>query len=78
VTNDLQRRISERKQGFVQGFTKRYRIHRLVYYEEFGDIRAAIAREKEVKHWDPQKRLALIAMQNPTWKDLAEFLFPNA
>jgi putative endonuclease len=78
VTIDLQRRISERKQGFVQGFTKRYRIHRLVYYEEFGDIRAAIAREKEVKHWDPQKRLALIATQNPTWKDLAEFLFPNA
>ena len=78
MTNDLQRRISERKQGFVQGFTKRYRIHRLVYYEEFGDIRAAIAREKEVKHWDPKKRLALIATQNPTWKDLAEFLFPNA
>ena len=77
VTNDLERRISQHKQGFVQGFTRRYRIHRLVYYEEFGDIRAAIAREKEVKHWDRKKRLALIATQNPTWKDLKEFLFPN-
>jgi hypothetical protein len=48
-----------------------------IYYEEFGDIRAAIAREKEVKHWDRKKRLALIATQNPTWKDLAEFLFPK-
>lgn len=76
VTNDLERRISQHKQGLVQGFTRRYRIHRLVYYEEFGDIRAAIAREKEVKHWDRKKRLALIATQNPTWKDLAEFLFP--
>jgi len=57
VTNDLERRISQHKQGFVQGFTRRYRIHRLVYYEEFGDIRAAIAREKEVKHWDRKKAL---------------------
>ena len=45
--------------------------------KEFGDIRAAIAREKEVKHWDRKKSLALIATQNPTWKDLAEFLFPK-
>jgi predicted GIY-YIG superfamily endonuclease len=55
VTNDLQRRISQHKQGFVQGFTKRYRIHRLVYYEEFGDIRAAIARENEGQALGPKK-----------------------
>lgn len=77
VTNDLERRLLEHKQGLVPGFTKRYRIGRLVYYEMFGDITAAIAREKQVKHWTRQKRLALIASQNPTWKDLAEFLFPK-
>jgi putative endonuclease len=77
VTNNLERRISQHRQGPVPGFTKRYRIHRLVYYEEFGDIRAAIAREKQVKHWDRRKRLALIDAQNPTWKDLTEFLFPK-
>jgi len=78
VTNDLERRISEHKRGLVPGFTKRYRIHRLVYYEEFGDIRAAIAREKQVKDWGRQKRIALIETQNPTWKDLTEFLFPKS
>lgn len=78
VTNDLERRILEHRQGLVPGFTKRYRVHRLVYYESFGDIKAAIAREKQVKHWDRQKRLALITSQNPTWKDLTEFLFPRS
>jgi len=77
VTNDLERRISQHKRGLVPGFTKHYRIHRLVYYEEFGDVRAAIEREKQVKHWNRQKRLALIEAQNPTWKDLTEFLFPK-
>jgi putative endonuclease len=77
VTADLERRIREHKQGLVPGFTKRYRIERLVYYEMFGDIRAAITREKQIKHWSRQERLALFAAQNPTWKDLAEFLFPK-
>ena len=77
VTNDLQRRILQHKQGLVPGFTTRYRIQRLVYYEQFGDIRAAIAREKQVKGWNRQRRLALIASRNPTWKDLGEFLFPQ-
>ena len=81
VTNDLERRLLEHKRGLVPGFTKRYRISRLVYYETFGDIfgdiKSAITRKKEVKHWNRQKRLALIASQNPTWKDLAEFLFPK-
>lgn len=77
VTNDLERRMIQHREGLVPGFTKRYRIHRLVYYEMFGDITAAILREKQVKHWNRQKRLALISSQNPTWKDLAEFLFPR-
>ena len=77
VTNDLHRRIVQHRDGLIPGFTKRYRIHRLVYYEVFGEISAAIAREKQVKHWDRQKRLALIETQNPTWKDLTEFLFPK-
>lgn len=77
VTNDLQRRILQQKQGLVPGFTMRYRIQRLVYYEQFGNIRAAIAREKKVKGWNRQRRLALIASQNPTWKDLGECLFPQ-
>ena len=77
VTNNLQRRLAEHRQGAVPGFTKRYRIHRLMYYEVFGEIRAAIAREKQIKGWNRQKRLALIDDFNPTWKDLGELLFPE-
>jgi len=76
VTNNLERRLLEHRQGLVPGFTKRYRIHRRMYYEVFGDIRAPIAREKQIKGWDRQSRLALIESFNPTWKDLSEFLFP--
>jgi putative endonuclease len=77
VTNDLERRLREHREGLVRGFAKRYRIHRLVYYEGFGDIRAAIAREKQIKGWDRKKRIALIEADNPTWTDLAEGLFPK-
>jgi putative endonuclease len=73
VTNNLERRILEHRQGLVPGFTKRYRIHRLVYYETFGG--AAIAREKQIKAWGRKKRIALIEANNPTWADLAESLF---
>jgi putative endonuclease len=65
----------EHREGLVPGFTKRYRIHRLVYYEAFGDIRAAIAREKQIKGWNRKKRIALIEAGNPSWRDLAEWLF---
>jgi len=77
VTNDLERRVFEHRNGLAPGFTKRYRIHRLVYYETFGDIRAAIAREKQIKGWDRKKRVALIEATNPTWSDLAQPLFPK-
>ena len=75
VTNDLGRRVLEHRDGLIPGFTKRYRIHRLVYYETFGDIRDAIAREKQVKAWTRAKRVALIETKNPTWVDLAESQF---
>jgi putative endonuclease len=56
VTNNLARRLFEHREGLVSGFAKRYRIHLLVHYETFGDIRSAIAREKQIKGWDRKKR----------------------
>jgi putative endonuclease len=55
----------------ARGFTKRYRIHRLVYYETFRDVRRAIARETEIKRWQRAKKVALIEAANSTWEDLA-------
>jgi putative endonuclease len=77
VTNNLERRLLEHREGSVSGFAKRYKIHRLVYYESFGDIRAAIAREKQIKGWDRRKRVGLIEARNPMWIDLALSLFPR-
>jgi putative endonuclease len=77
VTNDLMRRTFEHRQGLVPGFTSRYRIHRLVYFETFRDARAAIAREKQIKAWNRAKRVALVEAKNPTWEDFgAEWLLP--
>jgi len=75
VTNNLKRRITQHREGLVPGFTKRYRIHRLVHYEVFGYIRDAIAREKQIKAWSRQKKIALIQTNNPAWIDLADALF---
>ena len=72
MTNSLSRRVREHKQKVNDGFTKRYNIHRLVYYEEFQDVRKAIAREKEIKGWRREKKVALIVGLNPKWRDLAE------
>ena len=77
VTNDLMRRTFEHRQGLVPGFTSRYRIHRFVYFETFRDVRAAIAREKQIKAWDRAKRVALIAAKNPTWEDYGADWFPT-
>ncbi|NGP90237.1 GIY-YIG nuclease family protein [Fodinibius halophilus] len=71
MTNSLTRRVREHKEKVNEGFTKRYNIHRLVYYEEFQDVREAIAREKEIKGWRREKKVALIEKVNPKWKDLA-------
>lgn len=72
VTNNLSRRVLEHKQKLVPGFTSQYGLGRLVYFETFGDIRAAIQREKQIKGWLREKKLALIASKNPTWEDLSE------
>jgi putative endonuclease len=71
VTNDLPRRVWEHKQKLVPGFTAKYNVTRLVWCEEYGDIRDAIAREKQIKGWLRRKKVALIEERNGTWKDLA-------
>jgi putative endonuclease len=71
VTNDLQRRVLEHKRGIGSQFTTRYNINRLVYYEEGADVREAIAREKQIKGWLREKKIALIESVNPTWEDLS-------
>ncbi|MGH9680997.1 MAG: GIY-YIG nuclease family protein, partial [Candidatus Acidiferrales bacterium] len=67
----LLRRVAEHKQGTVAGFTARYRVPELVYFEPFGDVRLAIAREKQIKGWLRAKKIALIESRNPQWKDLS-------
>ena len=71
VTNDLERRVNEHKSGAVPGFTKRYRIDRLVYFQETNDIGAAIAAEKQIKGLLRPKKIALIEEENPTSRDLS-------
>ena len=70
VTNDLIKRIYEHRMGFVEGFTKRYKVHFLVYYERFQNIDYAIMREKNLKKWKRSWKIRLIERSNPTWKDL--------
>lgn len=72
VTNDLKQRLYEHKHQLVDGFTKRYNVHKLVYYEHTTDMRAAIAREKQLKGWLRAKKNALVETMNPEWKDLSE------
>jgi len=71
VTGDLLRRVMEHKRMRVPGFTARYRVTGLVYFEAFGDIRTAIAREKHLKGWLRARKLALVESFNPNWRDLA-------
>jgi putative endonuclease len=72
VTGNLESRMVEHRQGLIPGFTTRYRVFRLVHFELFHDIHAAIAREKEIKGWRREKKIWLIERGNPTWVDLAE------
>jgi putative endonuclease len=72
VTNNLERRVSEHKQKLVPGFTRDYHITMLAYYQEFSDIRQAIAAEKRIKGWLRAKKIALIETTNPEWKDLSD------
>jgi putative endonuclease len=71
VTSRLQKRMREHREKLVPGFTSRYNIFRLVHFEVFGGVGAAIAREKEIKAWRREKKIWLIERDNPMWKDLA-------
>jgi len=72
VTGDIYHRALQHKAGEIEGFTKKYHINRLVYYETFKYVNNALAREKQVKAWTRAKQLALIKTMNPAWQDLAE------
>ncbi len=72
MTNDLRRRVWQHKQKLIAGFTSRYNITRLVYYEETSDVHSALAREKQIKGWLRKKKIALIESANPDWQDLSE------
>jgi putative endonuclease len=70
VTNDLVRRVYEHRDGLVPGFTRRYGVKQLVYFEIYDDPRSAIQREKNLKHWSRAWKIALIEKQNAEWRDL--------
>jgi putative endonuclease len=72
MTSNLHRRVYEHKQKLREGFTKKYNITRLVYYEQFREVRDAIAREKQIKAWRRSKKSDLIKSLNPTWQDLSD------
>jgi putative endonuclease len=71
VTNNLERRVYEHKHKLISGFTKRYNVQKLVYFETSDDIGAAITREKEIKKWRREKKIKLIKSINPNWTDLS-------
>ncbi len=72
LTNNLVRRIFQHKEKVVEGFTRKYNCTRLVYFEHFNDVRAAIAREKQIKDWIRKKKVALVESMNPQWEDLTD------
>jgi putative endonuclease len=71
VTNNLQRRLYEHRNHLVKGFTQRYNIHKLLYFETTSDVRAALEREKQLKGWTRARKNELISMSNPDWQDLS-------
>jgi putative endonuclease len=72
MTGFVDTRIFQHKSGEIDGFTKKYKCHRLVYYEEYGDVYVAKRRERQLKGWRREKKIALIEKRNPRWEDLAE------
>ena len=72
VTNDLERRVYQHKQKLAEGFTKRYNITMLAYYETTNDVQSAIRRERQIKGWLRSKKVALIESMNPLWVDLSD------
>ena len=75
VTNDLARRVYEHKNKLVKGFTSRYNVNKLVYFEYTSDVKAAIEREKQLKGWIRKRKNELVEQVNPQWNDLSEELF---
>lgn len=71
VTGNLQKRLYEHRHGLVDGFTQKYNVHKLVYFEHTKDVYSAISREKQLKKWRRDKKNALIAEKNPNWIDLS-------
>ncbi len=72
MTNNLERRVYEHKEKLIKGFTSRYNVTRLVYYEYTNDVNAAIQREKEIKAWRREKKIKLIESTNPNWENLSD------
>ena len=70
ITNNLQRRLYEHQHELVDGFTKKYHIHKLVYYDCCGEVTSAIAREKEIKGWTRARKNALVESKNPNWEEI--------
>jgi putative endonuclease len=77
VTSDLERRVYEHKHKLIEGFTSKYNITKLVWYEVFPDIEQAIEGEKRIKGWVRRKKIAMIEAQNPHWEDLSERWYPT-
>ena len=77
VTNDLERRLYEHKNNLVEGFTSRYNVRRLVYYEDVNNIQAALQREKQLKRWTRKWKIELIERTNPEWRDLESDFIPE-
>jgi putative endonuclease len=77
ITNSLVRRVWQHQNSEIEGFTKTYKVNRLVYYERFNEPRDAIAREKEIKRWRREKKNALVEKVNPKWADLSPMLFQH-
>lgn len=75
VTNNLRKRVFQHKTGTFEGFTSKYKLDRLVYWEIFKDVRSAIALEKQLKRWTRLKKMQLVMTINPTWNDLASDWF---
>jgi putative endonuclease len=75
VTNDLERRVYEHKNKLVKGFTEKYNVSKLVYYDFTEDVEVAIKREKEIKGWIREKKNNLVTSFNPSWRDLSEDIF---
>ena len=72
VTNDLTRRVYEHQNKLVRGFTEKYNVNKLVYYEQTNDVLTALKREKEIKKWRREKKNALVVQANPEWTDLSK------